>query len=254
MKKTIAIILTIICTLSLFSVAVSAAEAKGVYVTISNSKGELVLVQEKINVTDVDKDNKITINDALFCAHESFYKGGAKAGYSAQKVEGYSGLSLKKLWGETNYGSFGYYVNNESAWSLLDAVKSGDYVNAFAYTDTVGYSDSYSFFDKQTVSTKSYSELELTLSSYSYDANWNLVKSPVSGATITVDGKKTSFVTDKNGKVTIFVGAGEHVISAVCEKTLIVAPCCKVAASFDFMSFVTYIFNMLLSFVRGLFN
>lgn len=48
-----------------------------------------------------------------------------------------------KLWGTENGGSYGYYVNNVSTWSLTDPVDEGDYVNAFVYTDLTTWFDTY---------------------------------------------------------------------------------------------------------------
>lgn len=52
-----------------------------VYVSIA-TKGQLVAAQTKVTVTDIDGDNALTVNDALYAAHETVYSGGAKEGYS----------------------------------------------------------------------------------------------------------------------------------------------------------------------------
>ena len=116
------------------SVSAFADESVNVYVTISDDKGELALVQEKINVTDIDGDNSITINDALYCAHEAKYEGGASAGYTAGQSQ--FGISLNKLWGVANGGSYGYFLNNKSPFSLSDKIKENDYVNDI-YVDLI---------------------------------------------------------------------------------------------------------------------
>ena len=56
-------------------------EAK-VYVSISN-KGDLVVRQQSVDVVDTDDDGVLTVSDALYCAHEKYYKGGAEEGYAA---------------------------------------------------------------------------------------------------------------------------------------------------------------------------
>lgn len=205
---------------------VASPDTAEVYVTVSDKDGKLALAQEKITVTDTDKDGYLTVNDALFCAHEAKYEGGAQAGYAS--AYGAYGLSLTKLWGTANGGSYGYYVNNKSAWSLADTVKNGDYVNAFVYTDLTAWSDTYCMFNVNTASAKVGGEINLTLTSYNYDTNGNLITVPVGGATVTVNGEKTAFKTDKNGTVTITLEKeGAYVISAVSDTQLLVPPVCK---------------------------
>lgn len=211
---------------------VSSNAAAQVYVTISDKDGKLVLVQEKVTVSDTDKDGYLTINDALYAAHEAKYEGGAAAGYASYYSD--YGLSLSKLWGTENGGSYGYYVNNKSALSLANVVKEGDYINAFVYTDLTAWSDTYSFFDLNTTSTVTGKEITLTLSAYGYDADWNTVTLPVEGAAITLNGEKTKYKTDKNGKVTFTLDtAGSFVISAVSDTQTLVPPVCVATVSAD---------------------
>ena len=56
-----------------------------------------MLAMEKITVADNDGDGALTINDALYAAHEKAFTGGAAAGYAS--VQSDWGLSLSKLWG-----------------------------------------------------------------------------------------------------------------------------------------------------------
>lgn len=195
MKKAITFILTL-AVLSVLAIPVFAENTDTtVYVSIAN--GDLLLAYEPVTVTDADLDGTLTVNDALICAHNAKYEGGADAGYTASETD--YGLSLYKLWGIENGGSYGYCVNNASAMSLLDPVKHGDHVYAYVYTDLVTYSDTYSYFDAVFTD----GGLTLTLYSSGYDANWMPVTNPVSGAVITVDGIETEYVTDENGKVTL---------------------------------------------------
>ena len=225
MKKFICVFVSLlmlfgICGISAFAEG-TGASAK-VYVTISNGEGKLVLTQEKINVTDVDKDGYLTVNDALYNAHEAKYEGGAAAGYGSAYTE--YGLSLTKLWGDTS-GSFGYYVNNKSSLSLADEVKDGDYITAFIYTDTTAYSDKYSFFDKNTLTVTADEEITLTLSAAGYDASYNPITVPVKDATITLNGEATEYNTDEKGKVTLKLSkAGTYVISATSTTDTLVPP------------------------------
>lgn len=228
MKKIFATVLAMMLMLTTFSLTAFAegtTEIAEVYVTISDGNGKLVLAQEKIIVNDTDADGALTINDALYNAHEAKYEGGAAAGYAA--TYGAYGLSLNKLWGVANGGSYGYYVNNASAWSLTDVVESGDYINAYAFTDLTAWSDTYSYFDVNTVTATQDDEVSLTLLAAGYDANYNPVTLPVEGATITINGIATEYKTDAEGKVTVkLTEAGTCVISAVSETQTLVPPVC----------------------------
>lgn len=229
MKKLLTVTLTLIMLIS--SIAFTAlAETNtlsaDVYVTISDKDGKLVLIQEKIQVTDTDNDGSLTINDALYAAHESKYNGGAAAGYESSLTQ--YGLSLDKLWGTANGGSYGYGINNKSALSLSDPVKNGDYINAYVYTDLTSWSDTYCYFDLYTVNTFAGKEISLTLTANSFDAQFNPIVVPVENATITLNGEKTEFKTDKDGKATITITSkGDYIISAVSDTQTLVPPACK---------------------------
>lgn len=201
-------------------------ETAEVYVTIADAEGALAMAQESVTVTDTDSDGKLTINDALYLAHESAYSGGASAGYGTAETE--YGLSLTKLWGAENGGSYGYYVNNASAMSLVDEIKSGDYINAFVYTDLTAWSDTYCFFNVNEITADEDTSFELTLSAAGYDANWNPITLPVEGAVITVGDKATEYITDSEGKAVLTVAdAGEYIISAKSDTQTLVPPVCK---------------------------
>ena len=229
MKKIFAVAMATLMSLSVFNInALADTELKAdVYVTISDKDGRLAITQEKITVTDIDDDNVLTINDALYAAHEAKYEGGAKAGYMA--VDSEWGISLVKLWGAENGGSYGYYVNNQSAMSLVDVVKEGDYINAYVYTDLTAWTDTYCYFDKNVVTGEAGKNVGLKLLAAGYDADFNPITIPVENAVITIDGEETDYKTDKDGNVTITVASeGTYVISAVSDTQTLVPPACKV--------------------------
>ncbi len=229
MKKFIAAVSAIALTFSMAFTAF-AAETVDVYVTISDGTGALPVAQEKITVTDADADGVLTINDALYIAHEEYYNGGAEAGFASGETE--YGLSLNKLWGIENGGSYGYYKNNVSAMSLSDTIADGDYITAYAFSDLSGWSDVYSWFDIDSAELDTGAEMVLTLSYAGYDADWNPVTLFASEAVITVNGEKTDLKTDSQGKVEIkFDEAGEYVISAVSDTQTLVPPVCKVTVT-----------------------
>ena len=256
MKKLFSVMLANLTVLGCMSMTAFADKTTAtVYVSISN-KGQLVAAQTKITVIDIDGDNALTVNDALYAAHEAAYPGGAQKGYSYYTHKDY-GLSLGKLWGDTS-GNFGYYINNASCWSLADPVKNGDYLNAFIYSDSKSYSDKYCFFNSFTVTADASSDIELTLSGAGYDANWSPVTLPVAGAEITVDGAKTGVKTDANGKATIQISdAGSHVISAVSATETLVPPVCTAQINSGIfasvLSAITSFFTSIFSFILSIF-
>ena len=224
MKKTlICTILAIVLSLCLAAPAFAETSGMTVYVTIAD--GDLCIANAAVEVSDIDGDENLTINDALYAAHERYYKGGAEKGYGS--FEGDYGLAISKLWGNENGTGYGYYINDSSAFSLTDIVAKGDRIAAFVYTDTVAYSDTYCFFDNSSVTADSGETVELTLSAAGYDENWNPVTLPVQGAKITFNGEETEFVTDENGKVKVtFNGKKDVLISAVSDSAVLVPPVC----------------------------
>ncbi|MBQ7378227.1 MAG: hypothetical protein IJW70_00945 [Clostridia bacterium] len=221
MKKIITLFTTLALLLSLLAIGAAAQEQTTVFVTIA-VKGELVAAQAAVPVEDVDGDGTLTVNDALYIAHQNLYDGGAEAGYGY--YTGDYGLSMSKLWGDES-GSFGYYLNNASCMSLADTVKDGDRVTAFVYA-SADWSDVYSYFDVNRTVVDAGQSVTLTLTAAGYDENWAPITYPVEAATITVDGQATSFETDAEGKVTLTLEAGEHVISATHATMTLVPPVC----------------------------
>ena len=228
MKKILSFITVLLITACgmCFTAFADDADTADVFITIADENGKLVLTQEKITVTDRDNDGKITVDEALYAAHEAEFTGGAAAGYASSATS--YGLSLDMLWGVANGGSYGYYVNNVSSSSLADEVKAGDYVNAFIYSDLTAWSDTYCYFDKHNVSFEQGGEISLTLTACGYDSSYNPITFPVEGAKITLNGTLTEYTTDAEGKVTFALAdAGEYVISAVSDSVILVPPVLK---------------------------
>lgn len=226
MKKTLAMAAALLISCPVVSINVLAASAADtqVYVTISDDKKDLVLLQEPVTVTDVDNDGKLTINDALYIAHENKFEGGAAAGYKSS--QGQWGLGLDKLWGIENGGSYGYYVNDNMSNGLADEIKNDDQLVAFIYPDPKDYNYNYSYFDTKNGGDKDIdSEVTLTLSYVYFDENFAPKSKALEGAKITVNGKETDLVTDAEGKVTVMLSeSGRNVISASSTSINIVPP------------------------------
>ena len=226
-KKLLSLLLTILMLFSYANLTVFAEEkslSASVYVTVSD-KGVLVAAQEKVSVSDVDKDGALTVNDALYAVHEAKYDGGAAKGYYSYYSD--YGYSLGKLWGDDS-GNFGYTVNNVSCNSLADAVKNGDYVNAYILSDDITWSDVYTFFNVNSIKANCGENVSLTLYGLGYDDNWNTVTVAIKDAVITLNGKATAYKTDASGKVTFKIDTiGEVVISAKSDSQILVPPVCK---------------------------
>ena len=234
MKKTLCIVfaaLLMCCTL----VPALAADGIKTVVTICDGVSDMpALACADVTVTDKDDSGTLTIYDALYCAHEQYYKDGAD-GFGTTVTD--YGLSMTKLWGNANGYGFGYYVNDVSAWSLTDPVKEGDYIAAFVYTDTQYYSDAYSYFDLKTVEAEKMETVTVTLTKLvwvsapteedPYAGSMQAV--PVAGAVILLDGRDTGIMTDSNGHFSVaFNTPGAHIISAKTTEGVIVPPSCKV--------------------------
>ncbi len=233
MKKQITALLTAAALCAAAApLSVSAADSAEITVTIANA-GTLAVTAEALAVTDADGDGALTVNDALLLTHDSFYDGGADAGYTAAQSDW--GLSITKLWGVENGGSYGYTVNDAFAFSLTDPLTDGDalYAYAYAYADAETYSDMYSYFDQQTKDGLTQGDsLTLKLSAIGYDADWNQVIQPVEGAVITVNGEQTAFTTDADGNVTLTLDAsGDVTISAVSDTATLVPPVFRAAVA-----------------------
>ena len=94
-----------------FAIPASAEDDVVVYVNIIEDHGVHCTFNEAVTLKDIDDDGKLTINDALYLTHEEAFSGGAEAGYGTKQTEW--GLSLTKLWGIENGGSYGYYVDKQ---------------------------------------------------------------------------------------------------------------------------------------------
>ncbi len=241
MKKILSIILVIalFCVIPAICVFAESAPEQTensdepfAYVSISDAKGELVLSFAKVKLRDIDDDGKLTVNDALYLAHEAKFGGGAKSGYLSYKSE--FGRSLFMLWGDKS-NAYGYCVNNTPCNSLIDEVKSGDHVKAYVYTDQEEFSDRFAYFSITEKNVMCGDLIDLTLSSVGYDENWQLTTEPVADAVVYINGKASTFKTDGKGSVTIsFEQEGTYTVSAKTDHETIVPPVSRFTAEMPF--------------------
>ena len=227
MKK---ILSTLLALAMLVSLTAFAEEAPTVYVSISTDTGALVLACAPVTLTDADADGALTICDALMAAHTDYHPNGAEA-FLAEKTEW--GLSMYRLWGVENGGSYGYMLNDVSPMSLLDPVQPGDHIKAYAFTDLTNFSDTYCYFTAPVAAAAVNAEITLTLSAAGYDEAWNPVTYAVQGAFLIVDGEvDDSVVTDAEGRfVLTFPETGVYTISAVSNDLTLVPPVCIVTVT-----------------------
>lgn len=211
--------------LSMGVVCAHAVDSAKVYVSVADDKGELAVAAEELTVTDVNKDDKLSVYDVIYCAHEAFYEGGAAEGFATEVTEW--GVSITKMWGVSNGGSYGYMINNVMASGMDDPVKDDDYVAMYVFTEPVKLLDKYSYFDRFKEDVEA-GEVTLTLTKQDFDRDWHTILLPVEGATIIVDGKAIDAKTDVEGKVTFTLDVnGEHIVSAKAEDQVLVPPVYK---------------------------
>lgn len=229
MKKLPALLMALILTFSCAALAEEAPTSITVNVSITDDTGALVMAYVPVTVTDVDGDGAFTICDALVCAHAANHENGAEAFGSAQTEYG---ISMTKLWGVENGGSYGYYLNDASPLSMLDPVQENDHVKAYAYTDLTAWSDTYCFFEAAVKTAAIAEEITLTLSAAGFDETYAPITLCVEGAVITVNGETTEIITDAEGKCTIaFDTEGVYVISAKSQTQNLVAPVCIITVA-----------------------
>ena len=226
MKRILSLVLVLVFFTLLLAGCGDKRKTETVYVTIADKSGKVVLAREEIEAKDLDGDEKVTIFEALKAAHKTCPAGAD--GFDA--VDSEYGLSMTKLWGEDNGGSYGYYQNEAAAMSLSDEVKEGDRIVAFSYTDTTFWSDTFCYFDNQEATVKKGETVTLTLTALMYDLvdYTKMVPTAVAGATITVNGTAIETKTDAEGKITLTLEKGENVISASSDLMTLVPPIAKI--------------------------
>ena len=239
MKKLFSMILAMAMLLSVSCATLAAGDdlaaapevkSANVFVT-SSSAGKPVLEQEPVEVTDRDKDGIISIYDAILTAHIMYAIKGADD-FAVRESE--YGPTIEKLWGVENGGSYMYYLNDGFVTSLRTEIKDGDRINVYSFKDLKSWSDVYTFFDKSETTVSLGKTLELRLMGYDYSLDPNGGASPIAGAYITVNGEKTDYVTDADGRVSVSLAEmGKYVISAGSDSAALVPPATRVNVTFS---------------------
>lgn len=206
-----------------------------VFLTCSDAENALFLAREAVEVFDLDADGVFTADEALVCAHEALFEGGAD-GYDSDEA----GIGL--FWGKENEAGFALYRNHLPAGGIGVAVENFDLLEVFPVRE-----DSlYCRFDEDAADVKEGETLTLTLLAFPAAAEEpeedgeNILREdsgagiPVEGAALFVNGKETSFVTDEEGRVKLrFDGTGYCVVTAVSEAFTLIPPVCAVVVVGD---------------------
>lgn len=200
-------------------------------------KGSVELSYAPVTASDVNRDGTVDINEVLLAAHDRYYTGGSEHGYAAE--DGYWGLSLAKLWGETS-GNFGYFVDNKMAGSLSNAVSDGAHVYAYITANAYPNNDAYAYFESVDCTTYAESSLLVKLKYQSgYDEEWNPVFSGCDNAKLTAykSDLKTlaeGFSLERfgNGGYSLsFKNAGTYFVVATADDNAIVPAVCRVTVN-----------------------
>lgn len=227
----------------------ASADSVVVYVTIVSDgnivkdKNNSYVAQSEVNVTDLNNDGIFTVNEALHSAHETYYPGGAESGYST--YDSTYGSAIDKLWGigeENITAAVGYWRNNTSCYSLDDTIEDGDYLTAFNYYDTLGWSDAYSYFETNAISTTNGSSVTLSLkyiSGYDYENNYAPIVSAYEGANVVFlggeNGIQKTIKTNSSGNATLTfpssAGEGTYYVMAYADNHSIVPAVCKIVVT-----------------------
>ena len=239
-KRLLSLLLALTMALSLATTGAWAADQDSIQVTVTIAnqgaiavgKNDTLMARVPVTVTDRNQDGKFTYDEAMTAAHEAYYEKG-EAGFETNA----SGFATT-LWGETK-GVGGFYQNNVAipVGPGAQAVKDGDDLTAFVYTDADDYSDKYSYFDQSTVSVKTGETVTLNLQGQGYDSNWNVVNAPAANAALCTIDKAGAFqemnvtTNDKGNATFSFDQAGTYVVSAYGSEDILVPPVCIVTVT-----------------------
>ena len=161
-----------------------------IYMTFVD-KGEIIVYDEPVTVSDEDEDGSYTIGDAFAALHREHYRGG-KDGYAEISNSNVTGW-VSMFWGERTSG-FSYLHNYSWTSSTKQEIKNRDTISAFNGEDEVEYSDLFTWFDES-----SYSAIVGTDKTFTVNGI-NVMGSGPAGDLLAAPKGATVTVYDKNGK------------------------------------------------------
>lgn len=221
MKKILSIVLCLFLAVSNLLPSVAFADGEdGITVYVSVCRyGELVTDKNGEYVAwspiELEGSDTFTLDDALVEMHDSLYDGGSEAGY--ETAIGDFGLYVTKFWGDTSE-NFTYQVNFDMVYGPTHELSDGDYIEFSINKSTYPDTESYTKFDRPVADLYAGDSLPLTLSRGSFAAE-GMEFSPCDGATITINGEVTDYVTGADGFAEIgFDETGRYVVSAFKSK------------------------------------
>lgn len=227
-KRIFSLLLSLVMIFSMAAASVPAQAAPApdavVYMTVSN-QGLLAsdndgnaMANREVTVKDIDKDGKLTYDEALAAAHKAY---NSENGYAAFTDNGYTGVT--KLWGVETYNTM-FFSGNEGVSNGVGAhtVAGGDRLVASINKDGIYYADWYTFFDSTEKTVKTNEEFTLTLKGHLGMAylEEDLADTALSDISIGTweNGKFTEIsekATDAGGKVTLsFDKPGTYYVTA----------------------------------------
>ena len=232
-KSFAAVLLVFTILISLLPTAVMGADTITAYVSVIRN-GEFTTGKDNTTIAHIPVEissQNPTIDEVFTALHETYYPDGV-SGYRTTQMPSY--ISITKFWGiESEF--VGYCLNNNFAGGLNDPVNDGSHIVLWFYQAS-NWSDAYTYFDKTTATVASDDSLNLTL----YSGN-----TPLSDATITVDGMEVSgVITDAEGKASLsFEEGGTYIVSAKYAESYIVPPVCIVTVIEEGKTDAEYIDN-----------
>lgn len=174
----------------------------------SDSEGNAIAYRD-VTVTDVDKNGKLTYDEALTAVHEEY----CPDGYTT------SGSWVTKFWGSTT-GNFSFLLNNGLTDTVDQTViKAGDSLYASVNADNTNYADWYTYFNKSSRTVCPNEQFTLSLKGFQAMSGGDAkavegVKLGVweNGSCRTIEGA----VTDKDGFARLSLDeAGTYIVTAI---------------------------------------
>ena len=208
MKKSVILFTALAASMIPFSAfSVSAAEETA-NIHIKITLDETVLDKD-ITVKDTNNDGKLTVEDALYTAHEQFYPGGAAAGYSDELI-----------WGKPCSG--GYSLINPDEYPLEERpyndrveIRDGD---VFDWSMHCYNTDSYALyteFNGTSCIEEPVAQGTKIIFNAVHHTHTEAGTEKVEGVEILINGQKTGIKTDKNGEAEISLDTvGTYTITA----------------------------------------
>ncbi len=212
MKKTAIIILTA-AALAAASTPLTASAADSVNVkfsleTYDQAAGKETTVKGDITVTDINKDGKLTGADAMYCAHEKYYPGGAAAGLDDDYIWGVNAGYTESI---LNPSGVCVYTNSgqpdckpsERRDTLLDGDSISWTAQYLQYNDYYGIT--LSGLEDENRNTVLVNHTVKVHVSVTPGLKKNAGKVSVKGLRVWIDGAYTFVDTDENGDAEILV-------------------------------------------------